>query len=90
MAIKDNLINPTAPGRDDDILIINADHGCDPTAKGTDHTREFIPVLVYGKRLQQGVNLGTLETFADIGATVSEYFGTKPLQIGKSFLGKIV
>jgi phosphopentomutase len=58
---------------EDDILIINSDHGNDPTFKGTDHTREYIPVLVYGKKLKQGVNLGIRESFADIGATVLEY-----------------
>lgn len=58
---------------EDDLLIINADHGCDPTYKGTDHTREYVPVLVYGRRLRRNVNLGTLATFADIGKTVEEY-----------------
>ena len=57
---------------DDDVLIINSDHGNDPTYKGTDHTREYIPVLVYGKNLKSGLNLGTRNSFADIGATVAD------------------
>jgi phosphopentomutase len=59
--------------RDDDILIINADHGCDPTYKGSDHTREYIPLLIYGKNLKSGVNLGVRNSFADIGKTVERY-----------------
>lgn len=76
--------------REDDILIINADHGCDPTTKGTDHTREYIPILVYGKKLNSGVDLGIMNTFADIGSTIADYFGIRELPIGKSFLNKIV
>ena len=52
---------------EDDVLIITADHGCDPTADGTDHSREYIPVLVYGKQVKQNVNLGTRKSFCDIG-----------------------
>lgn len=61
---------------DEDILVINADHGCDPTFKGTDHTREFIPVLIFGKNLQPK-NGHIRDTFADVGATIAEYFGVK-------------
>lgn len=75
--------------REDDILIINADHGCDPTTKGTDHTREYIPILVYGKKLKKNVSIGERSTFADIGATITELFGTKKLEIGESFLNEI-
>lgn len=75
--------------RDEDILIINSDHGCDPTTKGTDHTREYIPILVYGKRLESNVYLGERKTFADIGATIAEIFGTKKLDIGTSFFNQI-
>ncbi len=57
--------------KDEEILIITADHGCDPTYKGTDHTREYIPILVYGKGVK-GVDLGTRDTFADIAATLEE------------------
>lgn len=71
--------------KDTDLLIINADHGCDPTTKGTDHTREYVPLLVYNKRMKHGVNLGKRETFADVGQTIGEIFKTKELKIGKSF-----
>jgi len=70
---------------DNDLLIINADHGCDPTTKGTDHTREYIPLLVYSKLMEKGKNLGTLESFGDIGQTISDIMGVKKLSIGKSF-----
>lgn len=69
---------------EDDLLIINADHGCDPTFKGTDHTREYIPVLMYHKGMKQGVNLGVLDTFADIGATIADNFGVQKLSVGTS------
>lgn len=70
---------------DDDIFIITADHGCDPTTKGTDHTREYTPLLVYGPQLKQGVNLGTRTSFNDIAATIAEYFGVD-FENGTSFL----
>ncbi len=73
---------------DEDILIINADHGCDPTFKGTDHTREYIPVLVYGSGIKP-VNFGTRSSFADIGQTIADYLGAKPIDNGKSFLKDI-
>ena len=70
--------------RKDDILMITADHGCDPGyTKTTDHTREYIPLLVYGNTITPG-NLGTRSTFADIGATVLKYFGIKPEFKGES------
>ncbi|CCN73435.1 phosphopentomutase [Vibrio nigripulchritudo] len=71
--------------QEDDVLIITADHGCDPTWPGTEHTREHIPVLVYGSKVPAG-SLGFLETFADIGQSVASYFGTSPMDYGKSFL----
>ncbi|MGL4307257.1 phosphopentomutase [Cetobacterium sp. SF1] len=58
--------------KEDEILLITADHGCDPTYKGTDHTREYVPVLVYGKTANKNVNLGTRKSFADIAATIEE------------------
>lgn len=70
--------------KEDDLLIINADHGCDPTFRGTDHTREYIPVLMYHKKMQTGINLGIMDTFADIGATIADNFGVKQLEIGVS------
>lgn len=77
--------------REDDILIINADHGCDPVTPGTDHTREYVPLLVYGKNIKSGINLGTRKTFADIGQTVGEILGLGKniLSIGESFLKDI-
>lgn len=74
---------------DQDILIINADHGCDPTTASTDHSREYIPLLVYGKDLKAGVDLGTRTTFADIGQTIADILGVKPLEEGTSFKGDI-
>lgn len=59
----------------DDIIVITADHGCDPTFKGTDHTREYVPLLVYGKSIKAGTNLGTTRTFADSGEIVREFLG---------------
>lgn len=76
--------------KDDDMLIITADHGCDPAFPGTDHTREYIPILIYGKKLKQGINLGIRDTFADIGATVYDYTGLGAWHCGKSFVGEIV
>ena len=73
---------------DDDLLIITADHGNDPTWTGTDHTREYVPLLVYSKSLNKG-DLGIRSTFADIGATISENFNVLAPKIGKSFLKEI-
>ena len=75
---------------DDDVLIINSDHGNDPTYKGTDHTREYIPVLVYGKNLKSGLNLGTRNSFADIGATVADIFNVEMPKHGQSFKKEIM
>lgn len=74
--------------KDDDILILTADHGCDPTFKGTDHTREYIPLMVYGKNIKP-VDLGIRDTFADIAATISDFFQVEKPEIGTSFLNKI-
>ena len=70
---------------DGDILIICADHGCDPTWRGTDHTREHIPVLVYGNAVSAG-SLGKRESFADIGQSLATFFGLSPMDYGVSFL----
>lgn len=75
--------------KDEDILIITADHGCDPTTPSTDHSREYVPVLVYGKSLKENVDLKTGATYADIGQTVAELFDLPKLAIGTSFLDKI-
>ena len=73
----------------EDLLILTADHGCDPCHTGTDHTREHTPLLVWGKEIRQGVNLGTRETYSDISATVLEFFGIQNTLRGTSFLSEI-
>ena len=75
---------------EEDLLILTADHGCDPCHTGTDHTREHTPLLVWGKGMRAGVNLGTRETYADISATVLDFFGVKKKLKGTSFLAQIV
>ncbi|NLB41689.1 MAG: phosphopentomutase [Clostridiales bacterium] len=75
--------------KDNDVLILTADHGCDPTTPSTDHSREYIPILVYGKSLRKGVDLGILNSFSDIGATILDLLGVEPKLIGTSFLSKI-
>lgn len=69
-----------------DLLIITADHGVDPTTEGTDHTREYVPLLVYGSPAVPGQALGIRETFADVGASVRAYLGLPPASIGTSFI----
>ncbi|MBE6044310.1 phosphopentomutase [Clostridium thermopalmarium] len=76
--------------KDTDILFITADHGCDPTTPGTDHTREYVPFLAYGKPLRQNVNLGTRNSFADMGQTVAEIFNVEKIRYGESFLKEIL
>lgn len=75
--------------REGDLLILTADHGNDPTHRGTDHTREYVPLLVWHPALREGRSLGLLETFADVGATVADNFGVTPPAIGTSFLAEI-
>lgn len=70
---------------DDDIIIFTADHGNDPSYKGTDHTREYIPALIYGKEIKAGADIGTRESFADIAATIADIFNIEGLEHGKSF-----
>ena len=74
--------------KQDDLVIITADHGNDPTWTGTDHTREYVPLIVYSKTTKGG-SLGTRKTFADVGATLAENFDVKMPKIGKSFLEEI-
>lgn len=81
--IMDNMKN-------DDILFITADHGCDPTVSGTDHTREYVPILVYGKNIKSGINLGTRKTFADLGQTISDYLELDAKFEAESFLQEIL
>ena len=75
--------------REDDLLILTADHGNDPTTPSTDHSREYVPVLACGPRVRAGVSLGDRETFADLGQTIAEIFGVGPLSCGRSFLGAL-
>ena len=72
----------------DDLLIISADHGCDPTWTGTDHTREFVPIIAYKKGVGE-IDLGVRDTFADIGQTLASFFGVPPLKIGRCFLDSL-
>ena len=76
--------------KDDDILIITADHGCDPTTPSTDHSREFVPLLGYGKNIKEGVNLGVRKQFSDIAATVAEYLGINETFGAESFLKDVI
>lgn len=76
--------------KEDDILMITADHGCDPTTESTDHSREYVPLLVYGKKLKNGVNLGTRASFVDIAQTIAHVFGTGADYSGKSFLEDVI
>ena len=71
--------------RGDDVLMLTADHGCDPVTTSTDHSREYIPLLVYGASVRPGVDLGVRSTFADIGQTIADLLGVECLAIGTSF-----
>ena len=75
---------------DDDILILCADHGNDPVHTGWDHTREYVPVVIYGDSVKPGVDLGIRESFADIGATVCDILGTGETSVGESFRSEII
>ena len=72
--------------REDDILMITADHGCDPKTESTDHSREYTPLVMYGKPITAGKNYGTRESFADIAATILDYFGVEQRCAGRSLL----
>ncbi|HYA18508.1 MAG TPA: phosphopentomutase, partial [Bryobacteraceae bacterium] len=72
----------------DDLAILTADHGCDPTTTSTDHSREYTPLIVFGQHVKPGVDLGLRATLSDIGQTVAANFGTS-ISVGKSFLGEI-
>ena len=76
--------------KDTDIMFITADHGCDPTTPGTDHTREYVPFIAYGKPLKSGVNLGTRLTFSDMGQTLTDIFETEKIKNGHSFFNEII
>ena len=71
--------------RTDDVAVLTADHGCDPTWDGTDHTREHVPILAFGPHVEPG-DIGKRETFADIGQSLANHLGLAPLAAGTSFL----
>lgn len=76
--------------REDDILMITADHGCDPLTPSTDHSREYTPWVIYGKPVKENTNLGTRETFSDIAKTITDYFGIKSSIAGESAISLII
>jgi phosphopentomutase len=76
--------------RDNDLLVVTADHGNDPTTPSTDHSREYVPLIAAGARVRANVDLGTRPTFADLGQTLAAVFGIEPLPHGTSFLSEIV
>ncbi|SET09842.1 phosphopentomutase [[Clostridium] polysaccharolyticum] len=76
--------------REDDILMITADHGCDPSTPSTDHSREYTPLLIYGSKIKGGTNFGTRESFADIAATILDYFEIPSKVKGTSILSEIM
>jgi phosphopentomutase len=80
------LLSKLRPG---DLLVITADHGNDPTTPSTDHSREHVPVLLQGKSVRAGLDLGTRRTFADLGQTLAQNFGVRALAHGTSFLTEI-
>jgi phosphopentomutase len=75
--------------REDDLLVLTADHGCDPTTSSTDHSREYVPILTSGARARAGVDLGIRDSMADIGQTIAENFGLR-LGAGRSFYRELV
>lgn len=86
----DRQLNETLPLlKNDDLLIITADHGNDPTFKGTDHTREYVPLFVYHNQIKRGHKIEKRNTFADVGATIADNFNVQPTKYGTSFLSII-
>lgn len=76
--------------REEDILILTADHGCDPTTEGTDHSREYVPLIIYGKKIKAGVNLKTRKSFSDIGKTILDILNIENNIDGESFKSEIL
>ncbi len=76
--------------REDDVLLITADHGCDPTYEGTDHTREYTPLLAYGKQVKANIDLGVRDSFSDIAATIADIFDLDGIENGSSFKKQLV
>lgn len=89
-AFDEQLEELLANLKKDDILMITADHGCDPTTPSTDHSREYTPLVIFGENIKPGVNLGTRETFADIAATILDYFEIEKQTKGESFLESVM
>jgi phosphopentomutase len=86
----DNRLEPLVERlRENDLLIITADHGCDPTTESTDHSREYVPLLAYYKGMPENISLGTRQTFADTGKTIAEIFKIDCQFPGTSFLSEI-
>lgn len=85
-AFDGQLSTVIADLKEDDLLIITADHGCDPTVPGTDHTREYVPLLLFQLSMTKSIDLGTRPTFADIGATVADFFKVPLPRTGESLL----
>jgi phosphopentomutase len=75
--------------KDTDILMITADHGCDPTTESTDHSREYVPVLLYGKHIKAEINIGTRKTFSDMAATIADIFSIHDGFNAESFLNQL-
>ncbi len=76
--------------KQNDVLIITADHGCDPTTPSTDHSREYVPLMLYGQGIRPDTNLGIRSSFADLGATLAEFLQVKPPRWGRSFAGEVL
>ncbi|MFW5985994.1 MAG: phosphopentomutase, partial [Halanaerobiales bacterium] len=74
----------------EDLLVITADHGCDPTYKGTDHTREYVPLLVTGRNIKKDYNLGIRSSFSDLAATITELLNVETVRNGESFAEEIM
>ncbi len=90
LKVFDQWLGGFLPGlKDDDVLFITADHGNDPTTVSTDHSREYVPILIYGHQIKKGINLGIRKSFADLHATIAEYLNVKPNSTGESFWGSI-
>ena len=89
MDLDNRLPEILAAMREEDILMITADHGNDPIHSGFDHTREYVPIVIYGAPVKAGTDIGTRKTFADCGRTITEYLGVPPTAMGESFLGEV-
>jgi phosphopentomutase len=89
MDLDGRLPEILAAMREEDILMITADHGNDPIHSGFDHTREYVPIVLCGAPVKAGTDIGTRKTFADCGRTITDYLGVSLTAMGESFLGDI-